>query len=169
MTPRGLGRHVIAWVVAGGAGSIMFWLFQVLTGGATITAFMGDQIVSAGGYPTPMAVPLGWAVHLGVSLSYALLFAVVAAAAERASPAVAASVTLLAALVLGWITAVIAPPAISVTIGILSGHGWPSEMLPLNFELGSPLWNHLIFFLLNWIIQVLGPRVFSQPAAARQP
>lgn len=169
MTSHGLGRHVIAWVVAGVAGSVAFWLFQVLTGGATITAFMGDQIVSAGGYPTSMAAPVGWAVHLGVSLSYALLFGVVAAAAGRASPAVAASVTLLAALVLGWITAAIAPPAISVTIGLLSGHGWPSELFPLNFELGPPLWNHVIFFLLNWIIQVLGPRVFSGPTAARPP
>ncbi len=168
MTSHGLGRHVIAWVAAGVAGSVAFWLFQVLTGGATITAFMGDQIVSAGGYPTSMAAPLGWAVHLGVSLSYALLFGVVAAAAGRASRAVAASATLLAALVLAWITAAIAPPAISVTIGLLSGHGWPSELFPLNFELGPPLWNHLIFFLLNWIIQVLGPRVFSGPAAARQ-
>lgn len=169
MTPGGLERRVIAWVVAGVAGSVVFWLVQVLTGGATIPAFMGSQIVSAGRYPPYLAAPLGWAVHVGVSLSYALLFAVVTAAVARASAAVAASVTLLAALVLGGITAVIAPPAISVTISILSGRGWPAELFPPNFELGVPLWNHLIFFLLNWIVQALGLRVCSGPAASRQP
>ena len=162
-----VGSHVTAWLVAGVAGSLVFWGVQILAGGPTITAFVGDQIVSAGGYPVSMAAPLGWAVHLGVSLSYALLFGVVAAAAERASPAVAASVTLLAALVLGWITAVIAPPAISVTIRVLSGQGWPGELFPLNFELDLPLANHLLFFLLNWIVQALAPRWLTGSAATR--
>jgi hypothetical protein len=72
-------RHVTAWLVAGLAGSLVFWLVQVLTGGPTITEFMGDQIVSIGGYPKSLAVLVGWAVHLAVSLSYAFLFAVIGA------------------------------------------------------------------------------------------
>jgi hypothetical protein len=62
---------------------------------------------------------------------------------------------------------VIAPPAISVTINVLSGEGWPRELFPLNFELGLPLANHLLFFLLNWIVQALGPRWLSGSAATR--
>ena len=169
MTTHRVGHYVIAWVVAGVVGSLTFWLVQVLSGGSTITAFMGDQIVSAGSYPRSLTALTGWAVHLGVSVAYAFLFAVVAATVWRASLPVAASVTLLGALVLGWITAVIAPPAISVTIGVLSGRGWPSELFPLNFELGLPLWNHVIFFVLNWVVQVLGPRLFRRRLAAKRP
>jgi len=46
----------------------------------TITEFMGEQIATEGGY-SPALVPfIGWGVHLGVSLSYALVFAVIMAA-----------------------------------------------------------------------------------------
>jgi hypothetical protein len=107
---------------------------------------------------------VGWAVHLAVSLSYAFLFVVIVAASGRVPFAVGAFITLLAALLLGWATAVIAAPAISVTIGVLGGQGWPRELFPLNFELGVPLWNHLLFFLLNWIIQALGLRWLSRSA-----
>ncbi|MBI2455723.1 MAG: hypothetical protein HYV46_06265 [candidate division NC10 bacterium] len=161
-------RHITAWLVAGLAGGLVFWLVQVLTGGPTITAFMGDQIVSTGGYPKSLSGLVGWAVHLAVSLSYGFLFAVVVAALGRASFAVGTFVALLAALLLGWATAVIAPPAISVTISVLTGRGWPVELFPLNFELGLPLWNHLLFFLLNWVVQALGLRLLmSKPGQAR--
>ncbi len=160
-------RHVTAWLVAGLAGSFVFWLVQVLTGGPTITEFMGAQIVSSGGYPKSLTVLVGWAVHLAVSLSYAFVFAGVVAALRRTSFAVGTFVTLLAALLLGWGTAVIAPPAISVTISILSGQGWPAELFPLNFEFGLPLRNHLLFFLLNWVVQALGLRLLSRPGKVR--
>jgi hypothetical protein len=162
-----VGRHVAAWLVAGVAGSLMFWGVQILAGGPTITAFMGDQIVSTGGYAQGLSVLMGWAVHLAVSLSYAFVFAVIVATLRRGPVALAACVTLVAALLLGWATAVIAPPAISVTINVLSGEGWPRELFPLNFELGLPLANHLLFFLLNWIVQALGPRWLSGSAATR--
>jgi hypothetical protein len=160
-------RRVIVWLVAGVAGSVVFWLVQVLTGGSTITEFIGDQIISTGGYPKSLSVLVGWAVHLGVSLSYAFLFALIVVASGRASFAARAFVTLLAALLLGWATAVIAPPAISVTISILSGQGWPAELFPLNFEFSLPLWNHLLFFLVNWILQALGLRSMSRSGEVR--
>lgn len=160
-------RHITAWLVAGLAGSLVFWLVQVLTGGPTITEFMGDQIISVGGYPKSLAVLVGWAVHLAVSLSYAFLFAGLVAALRCTSFVVGTLVTLLAALLLGWGTAVIAPPAISVTISILSGQGWPAELFPLNFEFGLPLRNHLLFFLLNWVVQALGLRFVSRSGEVR--
>lgn len=46
-----------------------------------------------------------------------------------------------------------------MTIGVASGQGWPSELFPLNTELGLPFWNHVSFFLLNWLVQGLGPRL----------
>jgi hypothetical protein len=161
-------RRIGASLVAGISGSVVFWLVQVLAGGPTITAFMGDEIVSAGGYPKGLSTLAGWTVHVAVSLSYALLFGVIVAALGRASFAVSAVVGLAAALVLGWATAVIAPLAISVTIGLLSGRGWPAELFPLNFELSLPLWNHLLFFLLNWVLQGLGLRLRSGGEAAPQ-
>jgi hypothetical protein len=148
--------------VAGLAGSVAFWLVQTVTGGPTITAFMGEQIVAVGGYPQSFTTLIGWAVHLAVSLSYAFLFAVLVLFLGAVSFPARAVASLFGALGLGWVTAVMAPPAISVTVGLLGRHGWPAELFPLNTELGLPLWNHLLFFLLNWAIQVVGPRLIRR-------
>lgn len=59
-------RHVIAWVIAGITGGVVFWLVQVLTGGPTITEFMGEQITSTASYPKYLSTLVGWMVHLGV-------------------------------------------------------------------------------------------------------
>ena len=61
----------------------------------------------------------------------------------------------------------IAPPAISVTISQLGGQRWPAELFPLNFEVSLPLWNHLLFFLLNWLLHGLGVRLLAGAEAAR--
>ena len=74
MTRRSIARTLVAAVV----GSLAFWLFQLLTGGVTIPQYLGDQIAGQGGYPLTLAPLIGWGVHLGVSLSYAFLFAVLA-------------------------------------------------------------------------------------------
>lgn len=147
------------WLVSGTAGAVLFWLVQVLTGGPTIPAFMGEQIADAGGYPARFAPVIGWAVHLGVSLSYALLFGVTVLLLAAARLPAQIAISAIVAVALGWITAMVAPPAISVTISVLSGQGWPSELFPLNTELGLPFWNHVAFFLLNWVVQALGPRL----------
>lgn len=160
-----LATKAALWLISGIAGAVLFWLVQVLTGGPTIPDFMGEQIAEGGGYPARFAPAIGWAVHLGVSLSYALLFGmtVLRLAASRFPAQVLISA--IVAVALGWITAMVAPPAISVTISALSGQGWPSELFPLNTELGLPFWNHIAFFLLNWVIQGLGPRLLRVGAA----
>lgn len=145
--------HIGRWLAGGIAGSLLFWVVQTLTGGPTITEFMGQQIAAAGGYPAAWTTLIGWAVHLGVSLAYAALVAVLVAFLQRLPRAAALGIGLVAALILGWLTAQIAPPAISITISLLGRQGWPLELFPLNTELGLPLWNHLAFFTLNWIIQ----------------
>lgn len=72
-------RRIVLWLVGGIAGSVVFWLVQVLTGGPTITEFMGQQIAAAGGYPPASAPVIGWAVHPGVSLAYAALMGIAVA------------------------------------------------------------------------------------------
>jgi hypothetical protein len=172
VSPVSLVTKGVLWLGSGIAGAVLFWLVQVLTGGPTIPDFMGQQIADAGGYPTRLAPAIGWAVHLGVSLAYAFLFGVLVMllAASRAPAQVVISAMM--AVALGWITTIGAPPAISVTIGILSGQGWPSELFPLGTDLGLPFWNHVGFFLVNWMVQGLGPRVVrigAAPSAAGHP
>ena len=64
--------------------------------------------------------------------------------------------------VTAWLTTRIAPPAISVTIAVLAGQGWPAELFPVNTELGLAFWNHVVFFVLNWAIQAVGPRLLGR-------
>ena len=159
--------RIVLWVVAGLAGSVQFWLVQTLTGGPTITAFMGEQIVAAGGYPPGFTMLLGWTVHAGVSLAYAFLFGVIVFLVSSVPFPVRAAVSLVAALGLAWVTAAIAPPAISVTVSLLGRQGWPGELYPINTEPGLPLWNHLLFFLLNWVIQSVGPHLLGRSGGIR--
>lgn len=160
---RGVGAlAVVLWVIAGVAGSVQFWLIQIATGSPTIPDFMGEQIVTTGGYTPALAPFVGWAVHLGVSLSYALLFAVVVLVLGHVAFPTRAAAALVVALLLAWLTTRIAPPAISVTVALLAGQGWPAELFPLNIELGLPFWNHVIFFALNWLVQAVGPRLLGR-------
>ena len=159
--------RIVLWVAAGLAGSVQFWVVQTLTGGPTITAFVGEQIVATGGYPPGVTTLLGWAVHAGVSLAYAFLFGLLIFLLSSRSFPVRVAVSLVAALGLGWVAAAIAPPAISVTVSLLGRQGWPGELYPLNTEPGLPLWNHLLFFLLNWAIQSVGPRLLGRSGGIR--
>jgi hypothetical protein len=145
------------WLVAGGQGSVLFWLVQVLHGSGTITAFMGEQIVEAGGYPAALAPFIGWGVHLGVSLSYALVAGLLAWLASGPPRWATATGAVLAAVLLGWLTTAIAPPAISITIALLGSRAWPEALFPLNLEAGQPLWNHILFFVVTTLVQLLGP------------
>ena len=150
---------VLRWLCAGVAGSLAFWSFQVLTGGATITEFMGEQIVAEGGYPKELAPFIGWSVHLTVSCSYALLFAVLIAVLPIGSSGAIAAAGLVVAALLGWVTTLLTAPAIAVTISVLSGHGLPVELPGLNTEVGLPLYNHLLFFGVLWFVTTLVPAV----------
>src|SRR3990167_8837789 len=135
---------VVLWLVAGVAGSVQFWLVQVATGGPTIPDFMGEQIVAAGGYAPVLAPFVGWAVHLGGSVSYALLFAVVVLILAHLSFPTRAGAALVVALLLAWLTTRIAPPAISVTIAVLAGPGLPHQLFPLQPPPGSAFFNLLV-------------------------
>jgi hypothetical protein len=157
------------WLIAGLAGALAFWLVQVLAGGPTIPAFVGGQVAAAGGYPAALAPAIGWAVHVGVSLAYALVFGLIVLVLAPLSYRTGAALAMVVALALAWITTAIAPPAISVTIGLLAGQGWPDELFPLNTERGLPFWNHVGFFLVNWVIQALGPGVIRAASDASAP
>ena len=151
------GFSVLRWLCAGVAGSLAFWYFQVLTGGVTIPEFMGEQIVTEGGYLKELAPFIGWGVHVAVSLSYALVFAVIIAALPRNSTGAIVAAGLVLAALLGWVTTLLTAPAIAVTISVLSGHGFPAELPGLNTEVGLPLYNHLLFFGVVWFFTTLVP------------
>ena len=147
----------LRWLIAGVTGSLAFWSFQVLTTGVTITQFMGEQIVTEGGYPQVLAPFIGWGVHLMVSLSYALLFAVIFAAIRIESAGGLLVIGLVLAALLGWITTLLTAPAIAATVSVLSGHGFPAELPALNREVDLPLYNHLLFFGVVWAVTTFLP------------
>lgn len=147
---------VVRWLTAGVAGSLSFWLFQVVTGGGTIPQFMGEQIATQGDYPTGLAPLIGWGVHLGVSLSYSLLFVVIMSVIPTKFSGATLGTGLVLAAVLGWITTLLTAPAIAVTISVLSRHGFPAELPGLNTDVDLPLYNHLLFFGVVWVVTALG-------------
>lgn len=150
------------WLLAGLAGGLVFWLFQVLTGPATITRFMGEQIVAQGGYPPALTVPIGWAVHLGVSFGYALLFAGIMSIPFSPSPGARLAIGLVIGAALGWIGTLLTVPAITVTISVLGGQGFPAQLPGLNTTFGLPFWNHLLFFGVVWAVYLFLPHVLRK-------
>ncbi|MFC1491850.1 hypothetical protein ACFLQ0_04610 [Nitrospinota bacterium] len=143
-------KRFFATGIAGGIlGAIVFWYYQMKLQGATISGFIGEQVVRQGGYSLPPEL-VGWGVHLWVSLSYAFLLALILMVIFPASFALNRGVGLAAALFLGWITTLIAAPAIQITIGLLVGKGFPAKLWSLNPAKGHPFWNHLLFFILVW-------------------
>jgi hypothetical protein len=148
--------RILRSLFAGVAGSFAFWYFQLITTGVTIPEFMGEQIVTQGGYFKELAPFIGWTVHVAVSLVYALVFAVIIVALPLSTGATVAAGLVLAAL-LGWVTTLLTAPAIAVTISVLSGHGFPAALPGLNTEVGLPLYNHLVFFGVVWFVTTLVP------------
>jgi hypothetical protein len=148
---------VLDWLIAGAAGSLVFWLFQVLTTGVTIPQYVGVQVASQGGYPIAWAPVIGWAVHLGVSLAYSFLFAALMAAVPTTSSGSRLGIGIVLALVLGWITTLATAPAIAATVSILSRQGFPAELPGLNTEIDLPLYNHILFFGVVWVFTTLVP------------
>ncbi|NIO10621.1 MAG: hypothetical protein GTO40_22500 [Deltaproteobacteria bacterium] len=151
------GISVGLWLVAGVSGAVVFWLFQSATGPSTITAFMGQQIVAQGGYPQSWTVPIGWGVHLAVSLAYSLLFAMIMLPMVVLAERFRLISGLIIAAALGWGTTLITVPAITVTISLLSGKGLPAQVPGLNTAYGLPFWNHMLFFGIVWLIYQLIP------------
>jgi hypothetical protein len=148
------------WLIAGVAGSLSFWLFQVLTDGATITEFMGEQIATEGSYPMQLAPLIGWGVHLGVSLANALLFTVIMAVLRSESSEVTIVTGLSVVLPLAWVTTLLTTPAIAATISVLSGKGFPAELPEINTKMDLLVYyNHLLFFGVVWVFVTLIPEL----------
>ena len=144
-------RMMITGIAGGALGALAFWYYQVTFQGGTIPAFIGAQIVSQGKYALPPAW-VGWGVHLGVSISYTFLLVLILAAVFPRSFVLNRSVSLTAALALGWLTTLIAAPAFQITIALLAGKGFPAKLWPLNPAKGHTFWNHLLFFVLVWAL-----------------
>ncbi len=145
-------KRVLTTGIGGGfVGALIFWLYQVNFQGATIPAFIGAQIVLQGKYALSPGW-VRWGVHLWVSLSYAFLFALIVRFLLPRRFTLNRTLAFALALALGWITTLIAAPAIQITITLLAGKGFPAKLWPLNPAKGRPFWNHLIFFAVVWAI-----------------
>jgi hypothetical protein len=100
----------------------------------------------------------GWGVHLGVSLSYAVLYGILTSIPgfpRRRAPRWIFALIL--AALLGWVTTLLTGPDIEITISVLAGQGWPQEVSGLNWGLGVPFWNHMLFFGICFVFIVLIP------------
>jgi len=155
------------WIVlAGAAGANVFVTIQILAGlPLHIAEFMGAQIARRGGYDASLAGVIGWSVHAAVALGYATLFALIlqlpgfpSARGPRLTLAA------LCAVGLGWLTTLIAPPAIGLTIGALAGQGIPDSLPGPNTSVGIPLWTHLAFFATCFLILAV-----ARPMGDRRP
>jgi hypothetical protein len=146
-------------VLAGVVGAIAFAVVQKLAGfPQTIPQFMGQAIVNGGGYSPSLALPIGWGVHLGVALSYAVLFSAVAALPVfRRGGLMELALLIGLVFLFGWVSTLITQPAIGITIGVLSGHGFPAALPPLNKSLGFVFWNHVAFFAIVLLVARVVP------------
>lgn len=159
------------WIVAAAlTGALVFVGAQVVGGFPQhIAEFMGAQIVRQGGYPESFQGVIGWGVHLGVAFSYATLFAVFVSLpfmpAARA-PRWAAGLVL--ALALGVLSTLLTAPAITLTIGLLAGQGFPESLPALNTGWGFTFWNHLGFFLIAFALIVVLPDLLASRSGAVQ-
>ncbi len=154
-------RLIFAGVVGGLVGALIFWWYQTTFQNASVTNFIGHQIVTQGKYSFSKTM-VGWAVHLGVSLSYGFLLAILALVLFPRSFFLNRAASLAVALFLGLVTTLIAPPAIQITIAILSGKGFPSPLWGFNPASGHTLWNHMIFFLVVWLLDTVYIQVFEK-------
>ena len=134
-------------------GALVFTWVQALTGKTDIAAFIGRKIVELGGYKASFANPLGWSVHLSVALSYAVAYTTVVSLPvfpqRRPLRLIAGAVS---AVGLGVVTTLFSNPLISIAINVLAGNGWPEKVAALYTKTGVPLWNHLGFFTLAFLV-----------------
>jgi hypothetical protein len=145
---------VVRTVVAGLLGAAAFVVAQKAKGfPLDIAGFIGNQVVEQGGYAAGLAIPIGWAVHLGVALTYASAFSMLVSCrflhGARFGPRTAG---LLLIPTLGYLTTMIAAPAIAVTISTLSLNGLPEALPALNQGASFALWNHLLFFAVCYVV-----------------
>jgi hypothetical protein len=143
-------------------GALVFAWVPVLTGRNDIAAIIGRKIVEAGAYPQNAASVIGWTLHIVISIAYAKLYAVIVSlpgfprqAGSKTAPRIMAG--LIVAIVVAVLATWIAGPAISATVSLAAGQGWPATLPAASLKLGLPLWNHLGFFAIVWLIVVVLP------------
>ncbi|MEE9208770.1 MAG: hypothetical protein V3U67_10460 [Gemmatimonadota bacterium] len=156
----GLGSFAKKSIAAGVAGAIVFVLAQEIAGyPQNIAEFMGNQLTSRGPLPESMSLVFGWAIHVTIAIGYAALFGAAVASPMLRSPAggVRFIPAVVLALVLGYVAGVIAPPAISATLGLLTGEGLPAALPLLNLSFGFAIWNHIGFFIVCLLVLVIIP------------
>ncbi len=156
------------WIAAAAAlGALVFVGVQVVTGSPQhLAEFMGSQIVRRGGYPESLEGIIGWGVHLGVSASYATLFAVLVSLSFLPSARLPRwAIGLALASTLGVVSTLITAPAISVTISLLAAQGFPESLPGLNTGWGLPFWNHLGFFVIAFAFIVVVPDLLADRRA----
>ena len=131
-------------------GGLGFVWIQTLTGTKNIAEFVGAQIVQTGDYDAAFASIIGWTVHLAIAVQYAIGFTALLALPiwpRRTAASVISKMA--AAIAVGFIGTWVANPAISITVSMLGGAGWPETLYPVNTAFGVPLLNHLLFFALT--------------------
>ncbi len=148
----------LPWIAAAGlVGAAVFAGAQELAGFSTnIAEFMGREIVRRGGYDPSLATPIGWTVHIAVALSYASLFGLITTLRVfQGRRLVRWAGTAAVAFVFGWIATLLTAPAISTTISLLAGEGFPAALPGLNTTFGFAFWNHVGFFAVGFVFNVL--------------
>lgn len=161
----GFGSFAKKSIAAGVAGAIVFVLAQEIAGyPQNIAEFMGSQLTSRGPLSESMSLVFGWMIHVAIAIGYAVLFGAALASPILRSPAggVRFIPAVVLALLLGYVTGVIAPPAISATLGLLTGEGLPATLPLLNLSFGFAIWNHMGFFIICLLVFVVIPAFRSK-------
>lgn len=145
-------------------GAMLFIWIQVLNDNKDIATFIGSAIAQQGGYKETFANPIGYSLHLAISFSYAMGMAILLSLpfVPQKSPA-RLVIGFVGALLIGWIATMVADPAISITISYLAGNGWPEKVFPLHTKLDLALVNHIVFFVVAWLLIDLIPNLVGKP------
>ncbi len=168
------GLRIPYALAMGIGGAVGFVWVQVLNQPSDVAIWLGTEVVNLGGYPEHFVSPIGWTTHLAVSVSYSLVCALVASLPFFPRDVLGGSATALGVgLLLGWGTTVLAYPALSMTISLLAGQGFPTAPLA-SINWGQdviPLINHLWFFIVGLFVTGVIPGLSSQThteSAAKQ-
>lgn len=129
-------------LIIGLIASIIFILVQPLFGMATLTSRHAGAYVNLGNYSETAALMLSWGLHIGVSIFYAVLSAVI----FNFNSSIAVGVTQV--IVLGWLTTLTATPANEYVVKLVTTLQFPAlnSLSALNTQIGPKLWLHVLFF-----------------------
>ncbi len=144
---------VLLMTLIGGLG---FTWVQALSGTGNIAEFVGKRTVEIGGYPDNFAGPIGWSTHMYIAFAYSMAAATIVSLPffpNQTPKKIVFCVVL--GVVVGWITTLIANPAIVVTCNLLALKSpFASDIFELGVytKFGVPLWNHLWFFTAAFLL-----------------